>query len=105
MLWIVFPLLLIGFLWICLRQPERTEHDMYLANRPSLTDDEFLSLCDPEVDPSIALKVREIIADIACIAENEIYPSDRLIEDLQLDRGANCHWFSTGCCGQFAWVK
>ena len=61
MLWIVFPLLLIGFLWICLRQPERTEHDMYLANRPSLTDDEFLSLCDPEVDPSIALKVREII--------------------------------------------
>ena len=57
----------------------------YLETHPPISDEEFLTLCDPNVDPRIALRVRELIAEVGCLDKSIIYPDARFIEDLWLD--------------------
>lgn len=52
---------------------------------PRLTDEEYLALFDWDVDPEIALKVRQIFADFANFDAAQLRPDDRLAEDLKLD--------------------
>ena len=57
----------------------------YQETHPPISDEEFLKLCDLDVDPRIALRVRELISEVGCIDKNIIYPDARFIEDLGLD--------------------
>lgn len=53
--------------------------------RPPITDDQFIRLLSPGVDPVIALKVREIISDVSGVDKKNIYPDARLFGDLGMD--------------------
>lgn len=50
---------------------------------PAVSDAEFLARCTPGTDPQIALRVRKVLSDIYSVDENRIYPSSRLINDLE----------------------
>ena len=49
---------------------------------PPISDAEFLARCSPGVDPKVALKVREIVAEYFGIEYERVHPSMRFIEDL-----------------------
>jgi hypothetical protein len=49
---------------------------------PPLSDAEFIARCPPGTDPGIALRVRGVLAECFAIDEERIYPSARLVEDL-----------------------
>ena len=49
---------------------------------PPISDAEFVARCTPGTDPTVALKVRRILADSLCVEYERIYPSSRLVEDL-----------------------
>ncbi len=53
----------------------------YSEAHPPISDEEFLRLCGPDVDPMIALKVRAIISEQLCLKKEDIYP-DTTWEDL-----------------------
>ena len=63
---------------------EAKEHRDYLETHPPISDEEYLALCDPSVDPEVALKVREILEDVSGVDAEVIYPEARLISDLGL---------------------
>lgn len=56
----------------------------YFDTHPPISDEEFLSLLDPSVDPVVALKVRQIFSEVSCVAPSRIYP-DATWADLGLD--------------------
>ena len=60
-------------------------NDAFDQEWPPISDEEFLELCGPETDPKIALKVREILSKVSGIEENQIYPDQRLVSDLDLE--------------------
>ena len=57
---------------------EHCKEDRFEA-QPCISDEEFCKLM-PEVDPQIALKVREILCDVSGWDSNEIHPETRLVE-------------------------
>ncbi len=64
--------------------PPVTPKQSEFAKRfPPISDAEFLALCTPETDPQIALRVRKVLSDIYSVDENRIYPTARLIDDLE----------------------
>ena len=72
---------------ICIRD-EKRKHAIiqhYFETHPPISDEEFLELCDPEVKPEVALKVREILADFSGVEKERIYPEARIVADLGLD--------------------
>lgn len=60
-------------------------NDAFDQQWPPISDEEFLELCGPETDPRIALKVREIFSQISGVDEQQIYPDQRLMDDLGLE--------------------
>lgn len=68
-----------------LQQRRRESMEAYDRTHPPITDEEFLRLCGPGVSPELALKFRDIVAEISCVEKDRIYPDARLIEDLGLD--------------------
>jgi hypothetical protein len=52
---------------------------------PPISDEEFLALCKPGVNPQIALKVRQIVAEYFAIPYERVYPSMTFIEDIGAD--------------------
>lgn len=60
-------------------------NDAFDQEWPPISDEEFLELCGPETDPKIALKVREIFSKISGVDENQIYPDQKLWDDLGLE--------------------
>jgi hypothetical protein len=54
----------------------------YFDTHLPISDEEFLELCDPEIKPEVALKVREILAYASGVEKELIYPEARLIADL-----------------------
>ena len=52
---------------------------------PPISDAEFLARCSPGVDPKVALKVREIVAEYFGIPYERVHPSMRIIDDLAAD--------------------
>lgn len=64
----------------CLRESRRTlEQQVGFVAQPEISDDEFCQLL-PDVDPAVALKVREICADVAGWEREEVHPDTRIIE-------------------------
>ena len=47
---------------------------------PPIDDDEFLRRCPSDLDPEIALKVRNTLADVTGIDPEEIYPEHSLLD-------------------------
>ena len=52
---------------------------------PPISDAEFLAGCRPGVDPKVALKIREIVAEYFGIAYERVHPSMRFVDDLSAD--------------------
>lgn len=52
---------------------------------PPISDAEFLARCSPGVDPKVALKVREIVAEHFAIAYERVHPSMTFVEDIGAD--------------------
>lgn len=66
----------------CSRQPIPVA---VATSRPPLTDEQFLARCRPGTRPEVALKVRKIISEQLFIPVEQIYPEDRIVEDLGAD--------------------
>jgi hypothetical protein len=49
---------------------------------PPISDAEFLARCSPGVDPKVALKIREIVAEYFGIDYERVHPSMRFVDDL-----------------------
>jgi len=47
---------------------------------PPIDDDEFLQRCPSDLDPNVALKVRNTIADALGIDPDEIHPGHSLLD-------------------------
>ena len=52
---------------------------------PPISDAEFLARCRPGVDPAVALKVREIVAEYFGVEYERVHPSMTFTEDLGAD--------------------
>ena len=52
---------------------------------PPISDAEYLARCSPGVDPKVALKVREIVAEYFAIEYERVHPSMTFIEDIGAD--------------------
>jgi len=52
---------------------------------PPISDAEFVARCTPGTDPTIALRVRRIVADNLGVEYDRIYPSMGFIDDLGAD--------------------
>lgn len=52
---------------------------------PPISDEEFVARCRPGTNPTIALKVRAIVADQLGVEYARIYPSSRFVQDLGAD--------------------
>lgn len=52
---------------------------------PPISDAEFLARCKPGTDPSVALKVREMVAEHFAIEYARVHPAMTFIEDLGAD--------------------
>ena len=52
---------------------------------PPISDADFIALCAPGTNPTVALKVREILAESLNVEYARIYPSSRLIQDLEAE--------------------
>jgi hypothetical protein len=52
---------------------------------PPISDAEFLARCSPGVDPKVALKVRQIVAEYFAIEYERVHPSMTFIEDIGAD--------------------
>ena len=52
---------------------------------PPISDAEFLARCSPGVNPAVALKVREIVAEYFAIEYERVHPSMTFIEDIGAD--------------------
>ena len=52
---------------------------------PPISDAEFLAGCRPGVDPKVALKIREIVAEYFGIPYERVHPSMRFVDDLAAD--------------------
>lgn len=55
------------------------------AHFPPISDDEFLALCRPGIDPTVALKVRRLVADHFAIEYARVHPSMSFVEDIGAD--------------------
>jgi hypothetical protein len=78
---IVFALAIIAIaliVWII----ERPRRKVFNERFPPISDDEFMARCPPETNREIALRVRGIVSDSLGIDCERIYPSSRLVEDL-----------------------
>ena len=64
----------------CLRESRRAlESQLGLTKQPATSDAEFCELM-PEIDPELALKVRNICSDVSGWDPDEIHPQTRLVE-------------------------
>ena len=77
-------LILVPAIYMIVSCFEGREMREYLESHPPISDEEFLKLCSPDVDPTIALKVLAILSDVSGIDESQIYPEARIICDLGL---------------------
>ena len=62
----------------------RLKRQLFWKAHPPISDEEFIKRCSDGVRPDVALRVREVISDVACIDKEFIYPHMRFIEDLEL---------------------
>ena len=60
------------------------QNRIYDETHPPISDEEYLALCDSSIDPDVALEVRGLLADVAGIDREIIYPDARLVSDLGL---------------------
>lgn len=49
---------------------------------PPISDEEYLARFDVEMNPQIALKVRQILSEALGVEYERIYPESRLVDDL-----------------------
>lgn len=52
---------------------------------PPIDDEEFLRRCGPEVNRSIALRVRRIVSEQLSVEYERVYPEHRFVQDLGCD--------------------
>jgi len=76
-------LLIIAVCWV--RAINLREAHDFNIRFPPISDEEFLRRCGPGTNPTIALKVREIIAEQLAIPVSQIYPEQELVADLHCD--------------------
>jgi hypothetical protein len=74
---LVVLVVVVGFAIVAKRK-----HESFNERYPPISDEEFLALCTPGVNPKVALKVRQIVAESLGIERERIYPSFRFNEDL-----------------------
>ena len=64
----------------CVREPVRDlEEQVGFSAQPEISDSEYCELI-PNVDPEIALKVREVCAEVSGWDQDEIHPDTRIVE-------------------------
>jgi hypothetical protein len=61
---------------------ERHKQTAFRDRFPPISDAEFLARCRPGTDPVVALRVRQTVAESMGVEYGRIYPSSRLIKDL-----------------------
>jgi hypothetical protein len=54
----------------------------FLERFPPISDEEFLELCSPGVNPDIALRVRQMVAEAFGVNYYCVYPSTNFAEDI-----------------------
>ena len=52
---------------------------------PPISEAEFVARCTPGTDPSVALKMRRLVADRLRVEYDRVHPSTRFVEDLGVD--------------------
>jgi hypothetical protein len=62
---------------------ERRKRKSFEERFPPISDAEFLASCPSGTSPQIALRVRRLISDSLGVDYERIYPSSRLVEDLE----------------------
>jgi len=72
----IFIVLFACLIWV---QRKRAE---FKDRFPPISDIEFVARCTPGTDPTVALKVRKMLADSLGVEYERVYPSSRLIADL-----------------------
>ena len=92
---LVPPILLVAsavgaLLWALWRDRQRLrklwdQHSDYLRTHPPISDEEFLRRCSPGTPPDVALRVREIVAEVSCVPADQISPDARFVDDLAMD--------------------
>lgn len=77
---LLFPIVFLCCLFMAIRSRRAFEE-----RHPPLSDAEFVARCTPGIDPSVALKVRRIVAEHFDVEYERVHPSTRFIEDLGAD--------------------
>jgi hypothetical protein len=77
---IFYLILLMIFVPGCLY--ERRRRARFREAFPPISDAEFIALCAPGTNPTVALKVRRTLAECLDVDYARIYPSSRLIQHL-----------------------
>jgi hypothetical protein len=73
---------LIAAVLVCVVAAKRANFD---ERFPPISDAEFLARCPPGVDPAVALKVRQIVAEYFAIPYERVHPSMTFVEDIGAD--------------------
>lgn len=76
--------ILLVMLWLVVLGAKQ-ERQRFEQRFPRLSDQEFLIRCRPGTNPSVALKVRELVAFHFGMEYSRIHPSLRFIRDLGAD--------------------
>ena len=61
---------------------ETRKRAMFAEQFPPISDAELMERCPPGTSPSVALKVRRIVADQLGVEYERIYPSSSFVRDL-----------------------
>ena len=52
---------------------------------PPISDEEFMARCKPGTDPTVALKVRRMVAEYFGVEYERVHPSTSFVRDLGAD--------------------
>jgi len=75
----------LGLLILVLVSLARRQGELFNKQFPPISDAEFIARCTPGVNPTVALRVRRIVANNLGVEYERIYPSTRFVEDLGAD--------------------
>jgi hypothetical protein len=80
----VLLIFVVGFILMVIDLAIRAKRwrECFNSRFPPISDAEFIARCSPGTDPEVALRVRQVIAESIGVECERIYPSSRLIQDL-----------------------
>jgi hypothetical protein len=74
----------VGYFLIVIVWPRQAKRwqESFNSRFPAISDAEFIARCSPGTNPEVALRVRQVLAESIGVECERIYPSSRLIQDL-----------------------